>query len=155
MQVFGDLQKCKNLQYMFQWANVGKIIVIFIKFNSVSETIPSCRISTDPSDSQLHVGASSLQFTPLIFFRVQVMGLGWPWKKLHFVLSDTFLCWFWCLFWVIWVILMEDPTTAHYWISSRSGQVLIFYLLVFDRIHDTMYLNKMSRTSSRKIGPQH
>ena len=44
---------------------------------------------------------------------------------------------------------------THYWISSRSGQVLIFYLLVFDRIHDTMYLNKMSTTSSRKIGPQH
>ncbi len=30
-----------------------------------------------------------------------------------------------------------------------------FYLLVFDRIHDAMYLNKMSRTSSRNIGPQH
>ncbi len=29
-----------------------------------------------------------------------------------------------------------------------------FYLLVFDRIHDAMCLNKMSRTSSRNIGPQ-
>ncbi len=28
-------------------------------------------------------------------------------------------------------------------------------LLVFDRIHDAMCLNKMSRTSSRNIGPQH
>ncbi len=32
---------------------------------------------------------------------------------------------------------------------------LIFYLLVFDRIHDAICLNKMSRTSSRNIGPQH
>ncbi len=30
-----------------------------------------------------------------------------------------------------------------------------FYLLVFDRIHDAMHLNKMFRTSSRKTGPQH
>ncbi len=29
----------------------------------------------------------------------------------------------------------------------------LVYLLVFDRIHDTMYLNKMSRTSGRKTGP--
>ncbi len=43
-----------------------------------SETIPSSRIIPDPSDSQLHVGASSLQFNPLIFYRVQVRGLEWP-----------------------------------------------------------------------------
>jgi len=79
--------------------------------------------------------------------------LGRSWQKLHFVLSYTFLCWFWCLFWT--VVLMEDPTTAHYKISSRRRQVLIFYLFLFDRIHNTMYLNKMSRTSSRKICPQH
>ncbi len=30
-----------------------------------------------------------------------------------------------------------------------------FYLLVFDRIHDAMCLNKMSRTSSRNMGPEH
>ncbi len=30
-----------------------------------------------------------------------------------------------------------------------------FYLLVFDRIHDAMHLNKMFRTSGRKTGPQH
>ncbi len=39
----------------------------------------SYRISPDPSDSQLHVGASSLQFTSLIFCRVQVRGQGQPW----------------------------------------------------------------------------
>ncbi len=35
------------------------------------------------------------------------------------------------------------------------SHLLFFYLLVFDRIHDAMYLNKMSRTSSWNIGPQH
>ncbi len=40
---------------------------------------------------------------------------------------------------------MEDPNTAHYKISNRGSQVLIFYLLVFDRIHDAMHLNKIFR----------
>ncbi len=31
----------------------------------------------------------------------------------------------------------------------------LFYLLVFDRIHDPMCLNKMFRASSWNIGPQH
>ncbi len=44
---------------------------------------------------------------------------------------------------------------AHYKISNRVSHLLIFYLLVFDRIHDATYLNKMSRTSSRNIGNQH
>jgi len=45
---------------------------------------------------------------------------------------------------------------AHYKISIRRRQVLIFYLLIFDRIHDgIMCLNKKSRTSSRKICPQY
>ncbi len=38
----------------------------------------SYRISPDPSDSQLHV-STSLQFTPFIFWRVQVRGQGQPW----------------------------------------------------------------------------
>ncbi len=44
---------------------------------------------------------------------------------------------------------------AHYTISNRVSHLLIFYLLVFDRIHDAMCLNKMSRTSNRNIGPRH
>ncbi len=45
---------------------------------------------------------------------------------------------------------------AHYKISYRVSHLLIFfYLLVFNRIHNAMRLNKMSRTSSRNIGPQH
>ncbi len=56
----------------------------------------------------------------------------------------------------VWIIVwLEDPNMAHYKISNRVSHLLIFYLLVFDRIKDAMYLNKMSRTSSRNIGPQH
>ncbi len=94
-----------------------------------------------------------LLFSSPHFYRVQVRGQRQPWSNIHFVLSDPFLCLFWCLFWI--VVLVEDPNTAHYKISNRGSQVLIFYLLVFDRIHDAMHLNKMFRTSSRKTGPQH
>ncbi len=34
-------------------------------------------------------------------------------------------------------------------------QFLIVYLLVFYRIHNATYLNKISRISGRKMGPQH
>ncbi len=43
-----------------------------------AETIPSSRITPNPSDSLLHDGASPLQFTPLFVYRVQVRGLEWP-----------------------------------------------------------------------------
>ncbi len=53
----------------------------------------------------------------------------------------------------VWIIVwLEDPNMARYKISNRVSHLLIFYLLVFDRIHDAMCLNKMS---SRNIGPQH
>ncbi len=56
----------------------------------------------------------------------------------------------------VWIIVrLEDPNMAHYNISNRVSQLLIFYLLVFDRIHDAMCLYKMSRTCRRNIGPQH
>jgi len=114
----------------------------------------SYRISPDPSDSQLHDGASSLQFTSVGFsvgFRSEDRDSNG--KRLIFVLSDPFLYLFRFLFWI--VFLLEDQNMAHYKISNRGSQILIFYLLVFDRIHDAMHLNKMSRTSSRKTGPQH
>ncbi len=56
-------------------------------------------------------------------------------------------------FWII--VRLEDPNMAYYKISNRISHLLIFYLLVFDIIHDAMCLNKSSRTSSRNIGPQH
>ncbi len=56
----------------------------------------------------------------------------------------------------VWIIVrLEDSNMAHYKISNRVSHLLIFYLLVFDRICDAMCLNKMSRTASRNIGPQH
>ncbi len=74
-------------------------------------------------------------------------------QKLGFVPSDPFLCCFWGL--CLDYCTVGDPNMAHYKISNRVSHLLIFYLLVFDRIHDAMCLNKMSRTSSRNIGPQH
>ncbi len=45
-----------------------------------------------------------------------------------------------------WPIIRFLTESVTYW---------FFYLLEFDRISDAMCLNKMSRTSSRNIGPQH
>ncbi len=95
--------------------------------------------------------ASSLQFTSLSFYRVQVRGLDWPEQKLGFV--SHFCVVFEVCVWII--VRLEDPNMAHYKISNRVSHLLIFYLLVFDRIHDAMRLNKMSRTSSRNIDAQH
>ncbi len=53
------------------------------------------------------------------------------------------------------IVRLEDPNMAHYKISNRVIHLLMFYLLVLDRIHDATCLNKMSRTSSRNKGPQH
>ncbi len=114
-----------------------------------SEIIPSSRITPDPLDSQLHDGASSLQFTSLIFYRVQDRGM---------VIAGAWFCAQWpiIVLFCVWIIVrLEDPNMAHYKISNRVSHLLVFYLLVFDRIHDAMCLNKMSRTSSRNIGPQH
>ncbi len=56
----------------------------------------------------------------------------------------------------VWIIVrLEDPNMAHYKISNRVSHLLIFYMLVFNKIHDAVCLNKMFRTSSRNIGPQH
>ncbi len=106
-----------------------------------SETIPSSRITPDPLYSQLHDGASSLQFTSLILLQ----GSGQS-RSLVLFSVTRFLCCFWglCLdYCTVGRFLTESVT---YW---------FFSLLVFDRIHDVMCLNKMSRTSSRNIGPQH
>ncbi len=89
----------------------------------------------------------------LIFYRVQVGGLEWPEQKLGFVLSDHFCIVFEVYVWII--VRLEDPNMAHYKISIRVSHLYILYLLVFDRIHDAMCLNKMFRTSSRNIDPQH
>ncbi len=72
-------------------------------------------------------------------------------------IAEAWFCAQWPIFCVafevcVWIIVrLEDPNVAHYKSSNRVSHLLIFYLLVFDRIHDAMYLNKMSRTSSRNI----
>ncbi len=63
--------------------------------------------SPDPSDSQLHVGAS-LQFTSLIFCRVQVRGLGRP--KASFCLVMHFCGNFDVCFWLSsWWKIQPQP----------------------------------------------
>ncbi len=114
-----------------------------------SETIPSSRISPDPSDSQL------LLFSSPHSFSTGFRSGNWNgYSRILVLCPVTHVC---VVFEVcVWIIVrLEDPNMAHYKISNRVSHLLIFYLVVFDRIHDAMYLNKMSRTSSRNIGPQH
>ncbi len=93
-----------------------------------------------PLDFKLHNGVSSLQFTSLIFYKVQ---------KLGFVPSDPFLGCFWSL--CLDYCTVGRSNMAYYNISNRVSHLLFFYLLVFDGIHDAMCLNNMSRNSSRNI----
>ncbi len=64
-----------------------------------------------------------LQFTSLIFYRVRSEDRDSN-GKYSFCAQWPILCLFWCLFWI--VVLVEDPNTAHYKISNRGSQVLIF-----------------------------
>ncbi len=78
-------------------------------------------------------------------------------QRTGMAIAEAWFCAQWPIFEVcVWIIVrLEDPNMAPYTISNRVSHLLIFYLLVFDRIHDAVHLNKMSRTSSRNIGPQH
>ncbi len=78
-------------------------------------------------------------------------------QRTGMAIAEAWFCAQWPIFEVcVWIIVrLEDPNMAPYKISNRVSHLLIFYLLVFDRIHDAVHLNKMSRTSSRNIGPQH
>ncbi len=111
-----------------------------------SETIPSSRITPDPLYSQLHDGASS--FSSLIIstgFRSE------DWKqKLGCAQWPIFL-----LFWGFVGLLSgwKIQTWPIIRFLKESVTYRFFYLLVFDRIHDAMCLNKKS--FSRNIGPQH
>ncbi len=96
-------------------------------FSSVHPT----RFSTGFRSEDLNGHSRSLVLCPLTHFCVFlrfVFGLLYGWK------IQT------------WHILRFLTESVIYW---------FFYLLVFDIIHDAMCLNKISRTSSRNIGPQH
>ncbi len=65
-----------------------------------------------------------------------------------------FLCCF--LRFCVWIIVrLKIQTWPIIRFLTGSVNLLLFYMLVFNRIHDAVCLNKMSRTSSRKTGPQH
>ncbi len=111
----------------------------------------SSRITPDPLDSD----PWWCFFSSPHSFSTGFMSEDWNGQSRSLVLcSATHFC---VVFEVcVWIIVrLEDPNMAHYKISNRVSHLLIFYLLVFDRIHEAMCLNKMFRTSSRNIGPRH
>ncbi len=57
--------------------------------------------------------------------------------------------------WPIFVLFFRFDLDYFVGWKIQTWQLFFFYLLVFDRIHDAMCLNKMSRASSINIGPQH
>ncbi len=110
-----------------------------------SETIPSSRITPD---LQIH-----RSMTVLHLFTTGFRSEDGHSRSLVLCSVTHFCVVFEVCVWII--VRLEDPNMAHYKIYNRVDHLLIFYLLVFDRIHDAMRLNKMSRTSSRNIGPQY
>ncbi len=113
----------------------------------------SYRISPDPSDSQLHDGASSLQFTHS--FSVGFRSEDRDSNGKRFILRSVahFCVYFDVCFGLLSCWKIKTWPIIRF--LTEAVRFLFFYLLVFDRIHDAMHLNKMSRTSSRKTGPQH
>ncbi len=89
------MQNCKRPHHLSKQSNKTEN----------TATNPSYRIIPDPSDSQLHVGASLLQFTTLFFYRVQVRELGWSLQKL--VLSIPFVFIFWCVCELILMFVLD------------------------------------------------
>ncbi len=113
----------------------------------------SYRISPDPSDSQLHDGASSLQFTHSFSVGFRSEDRDSNGKRLILCSVTHFCVYFDVCFGLLscWKIKTWPIITF----LTEAVRFRFFYLLVFDRIHDAMHLNKMSRTSSRKTGQQH
>ncbi len=117
-----------------------------------SEIIPSSRITPDPLDSQIHDGASSLQFTLSCSSGFRSEDRNGRRRSLVLCSVTHFCVVFEVCVWIIarledyWPIIRFLTESVTYW---------FVYLLVFDKISDVMHLNKMSRTFSRNIGPQH
>ncbi len=98
-------------------------------------------------------GASSLQFTSLVFYRVQVRGLEWHSRSLVLCQWPIFVLFLRFVFGLLFGWKIQTWPIIRF--ITESVTCWFFYLLVFDRIHDAMCLNKMSRTSNRTISPQH
>ncbi len=100
---------------------------------------------------QIHSFFSSVHLTHFL------QGSG---QRTGMTIAEACFCAQWPILCCFWGLCLDycpvgRSNMAHYKISNRVSHLLIFYMLVFDRIHDAMCLNKMSRTSSRNIGPQH
>ncbi len=55
----------------------------------------------------------------------------------------------------VWIIVrLEDPNMPNCKISNRVSHFLIFYLLVFDRIHDAMCLWTLEQGTEPPTAPQ-
>ncbi len=81
-------------------------------------------------------------------------------QRTGMAIAETWFCAQWSIFvlflrFVFGLLSWKIQTWPIIRFLTESVTCWFFYLLVFDRIHDAMYLNKMSRTSSRNIGPQH
>ncbi len=94
--------------------------------------------------------ASSLQFTSLIFYRVQIREHLTRDQRpfLHPESLQIFR-------FTASPLQFTHSSSTGFRSEDWAGQSRSLVLLVFDIIHDAMCLNKMSRTSSRNIGPQH
>ncbi len=91
---------------------------------------------------------SSVHFTHLLRGSGQRTGMAIA--EACFVLSDPFFLLF---FYVLIIVRLEDLNMAHYKISNR---VTYWFCICWYLIESMMScVNKMSRTSSRNIGPQH
>ncbi len=115
-----------------------------------SETIPSSRITPDHLDSQLHVGASPLQFTSLMSCSTGFRSEDWDdhIRSLFCAQGPIFLLFF--MFWLLYGWKIQTWPIIRFLTESVTYWFFICWYLI-----DAMCLNKMSRTSSRNIGPQH
>ncbi len=96
--------------------------------------------------------ASSLQFTSLMFYRVQVRGLEWP--------AEAWFCAQWPSFVLflrfVFGLLSGWKIQTCPIIRFLTESVTCWFFICWYLIESMMTcLNKMSWTSSRNIGPQH
>ncbi len=110
-----------------------------------------------PESLQIRYIPSSLTvlllFSSLMFYNVQVRGLEWPAEAWFCAQCPIFVLFLRFVFGLLYGWKIQTWSIIRF--QTASVPYSFFYLLVFDRIHDAMCLNKMSRTSSRNIGPQH
>ncbi len=113
-----------------------------------SETIPSSRITPDPLySSSMTCFFSSVHLTHLL----QASG-----QRTEMTTAEAWFCAQWPIFevcvWIMYGLKIQTWPIIRFLTESVTYSFLICW---FDKISDALCLNKMSRTSSRNIGPQH